>query len=147
MLRGGSSSQHDTSTPIHAAVPPILDGIITSPVESSSNFRPTLSHLTHHAFDLKSFFWADRLMVQRWFEVLMISLSTLLWGASADELGYPNPVQRPLGMNKLAQVGVLALRPRTSSVGCHGSVMDEARVAIFFSSCWSKSEDLRQRLG
>jgi hypothetical protein len=113
------SSKDEASTTIHAAVPPVLDGIVTSTMESTSNLSPPLSHFSNHALNLKTFFGADWFVIQRWFEILMVPFPTLLWGARADELSYPDPIQRSLGVYQLAQVGILCLGPRSSSMGCH----------------------------
>jgi hypothetical protein len=66
MLRRGSSPQHQSSSPVHAPIPPVLDGVVASPVKFSSNVCPTLPHLGDHAFDLKPLFRADGLVVEGW---------------------------------------------------------------------------------
>jgi hypothetical protein len=43
----GPPSKHMTATPIHAAIPPVLDCIIAPAMKSPSDFSPTLPHLTH----------------------------------------------------------------------------------------------------
>jgi len=121
VLRGGSPSEDEASTTIHAAVPPVLDGIVASTMESTSNFSPPLSHLSNHSLNLQTLFRADGFVIQRRFEILMVPFPALLRGARSNELGYPDPVQCSLGVYQLAQVGVFCLRPRSSSMRCHDS--------------------------
>jgi len=55
-------------------------------------------------------------MIQCWLEVLVVSLPALLRGARTDELGYSDPIQGSLGVNKAFEISILCLRPRSSSV-------------------------------
>jgi len=64
MLRRRSSSKNESSATIHAAVPPILDGIVASTMKSTSNLGPPLPHFSNHAFNLQTFFRADRFVIQ-----------------------------------------------------------------------------------
>jgi len=65
-LGGGSTAEVETSPTVHAPIPPVLDGVVASPVKFSSNVCPTLPHLGDHAFDLKPLFRADGLVVEGW---------------------------------------------------------------------------------
>jgi uncharacterized membrane protein len=64
MLRGRPSSEDETSTTVHAAVPPILDGIVASTMESTSNLSPSLPHFSYHALNLQTLVGTDRLVIQ-----------------------------------------------------------------------------------
>jgi len=103
------SQDESSSSSVHTSIPPILHRIVASSRELSSDLCPSFSHLAHQSFNLESFFGADRLMIERGFEILMISLSTLFGGARTDELGNSYPVQGSLSMDKLNKVSVLSL--------------------------------------
>lgn len=64
--------------PVHAAIPPVLDSVVTSVTEPSRDLSPSFPHFLYKLFDHFAFLSGDRLMVQAWLEVLMISLTTLL---------------------------------------------------------------------
>ncbi len=109
-------SQDESSSPVHTAIPPVLHCIVASTRELSSDLCPSFSNLAHQSFNPASFFGADRLMIERGFEILMISLSTVFGGARTDELGNSYPVQGSLSMDKLNKVSVLSLRPWSPSM-------------------------------
>lgn len=73
------ASNNEATSAIHTTIPPILDGIVTSSLKSPCDFCPALSHLSDHSFNFLAFFGRDGIMVQARFQVLMISLSALLW--------------------------------------------------------------------
>jgi hypothetical protein len=77
-LRRALPAKYETASPVHAAIPPVLDGIVASAMEPPRDLSPPLPHLTNQALNLESFFGADGLMVQRGLEVLVISLPALL---------------------------------------------------------------------
>jgi hypothetical protein len=113
---GRRPSSDESSSPVHTAIPPVLHCIVASTRELSSDLCPSFSHLANEGFNLESFFGADRLMIEGRFQVLMVSLSTLLWRARADELSNSHPIQGSLGMNKLNEVSVFPLRPWSTSM-------------------------------
>lgn len=83
------------------------------------DLRPPLPDLRHQALNKKTLFRADRFVVQAGFQVLVISLSALLWGPRADELGDADPVEGTLGVHELGEVGVFGLGPGPTSMGRH----------------------------
>lgn len=70
---------NEATSAIHTTIPPVLDGIVTSSYKAPCDFCPALSHLTDQSFNYFPFFGRDGIMIQGGFQVLMISLSTLLW--------------------------------------------------------------------
>lgn len=90
-----------SSLAIHAAVPPVLDGIVAAVAESASDLRPTLSHVVDHALDQQAFLGRDGLTVQRRLQVLVEAFSALLGRAKVHVLGDANPVVRPLFADEL----------------------------------------------
>lgn len=67
------------STPsVHAAVPPILDGVVTTTTQSPGNLSPALAHLANHLLDHDAFLWRDGLMIEIRLEVLVESFPALL---------------------------------------------------------------------
>lgn len=73
------ASDNEATSAIHTTIPPVLDRIVTSSFKSPCDFCPALSHLSDQSFNYLAFFGRDGIMVQAGFQVLMISLSTLLW--------------------------------------------------------------------
>lgn len=49
---------------VHAAVPPVLHGVVAAVPKSPRNLRPALAHLANHAFNHQALFRRDRLAVQ-----------------------------------------------------------------------------------
>lgn len=92
LLRGLSDFDLATSvgvvapSAVHAAVPPVLDGIVAAATQSSRDLRPSLAHFSDHLFDEHSFLGSDRVMVQVWFEILMEALAALLGRTGLDSL-------------------------------------------------------------
>lgn len=101
------------------SVPPVLDSIVGTATKASSNLSPTLAHLGNHLLNHGTLLWGDGFMVEVWLEVLVISLTALLWGAGLDHAGDAHPVVRALGVNKAEEVLVLSLGPGSSLVGRH----------------------------
>jgi hypothetical protein len=64
-----------------AAIPPILDGIVTSVIEPAGDLGPAFAHFFDETFNLQTLLWRNGVMVKRWLEVLMVSLTTLLGGS------------------------------------------------------------------
>lgn len=64
---------------VHAAIPPVLDGVVASSVQSSSDLGPSLANLGDHSFDQDTLLGRYWLEVQRRFQVLMIAFTALLW--------------------------------------------------------------------
>lgn len=98
----GFTAQDEATTAIHAAIPPVFDGIVATAMQTARNLGPTLAHLGDHAFDLEAFFGTDGLVVEGWLEVLVITFATLLGRAGADELGNTNPIESALSVDELA---------------------------------------------
>lgn len=111
ILRAGTgpSSNHQAPPSVHAAIPPVLDGVVTAAVESSRDLSPPLPNLGDQTFDEEAFLGTNRFVIQRRLQILMISLSTLLRRSRANELCDAYPVERALSVNELGKIGVLAL--------------------------------------
>lgn len=71
--------------PVHAAVPPVLDGIVAAAVETPCDLSPTLAHLRHQPLDHCALLWCDGVVVEGGLEVLVEAFTALLWCAGADE--------------------------------------------------------------
>ena len=95
----GFAAEDETTTAVHAAIPPVFNGIIAAPMQSTGNLGPTLAHFGDHAFYLEALFGADGFVVEGRLEVLVISFATLLGGAGANELSNADPVQGALGVD------------------------------------------------
>ena len=107
-------SNHDATATIHAAVPPILYGIVASAWKSSCDFGPSLSHLCDQLLNKLAFLRCDRLMAQSWLQVLMIPLPALFRGSRYKELRNLDPIMSTVHIDKAQQRGILELRPRSS---------------------------------
>jgi hypothetical protein len=99
-----------------AAIPPVLDSIVTSTIEAASNLGPTLSNLPHQLIDLGALLRGDGLVVKTRLQVLVIALAALLGCPGSEGLGNSYPVEGAMGVDKFHQVRILGVRPRTSSV-------------------------------
>lgn len=116
---GSGGSSRGRKTPplaVHAAIPPVLDGIVTAVAQSAGNLSPPLAHVVHHAFDQQALFSGDRLAVQGRFEVLVEALPTLLGRPVVHVLGDAHPVVGALFAHQLDKQLVLLGDPRTSTV-------------------------------
>lgn len=82
----------ESSASVDTSVPPVLDGIIASSVELSCDLGPSLSHLLDQFFDDETFLRGDRVVVEVWLEVLVVSFAALLWRAGSDKLRDADPV-------------------------------------------------------
>lgn len=80
------------ASPVHATIPPILDCVVAASSQTSGNLSPSLAHLGNHLLDHDTFLRSDGVMVEVGLEVLVISLSALLWGSSLNGRRYPDPV-------------------------------------------------------
>lgn len=98
------SPDHDPPATIHAAVPPIFDGVVASTTKAAGNFRPPFPHLTHQSFDDGTFIRRNGIVVQRRFQILVETFPALLGRPRSDQVGYPHPIMSTLGMHKLKQV-------------------------------------------
>jgi len=72
------------SPPVHAAVPPVFDRVVTAAVEAAGYLCPTLPHFSYQTLDHRPFLWRDRVVVERRFEVLVEALAALFWRAGTD---------------------------------------------------------------
>ena len=114
--RGFGATTLKTFPSVHAAVPPVLDCVITAAVKATRNFSPSLAHFVYHAFDHLALLRRDGAQVEGRLEVLMIPLTTLLGGAELNDFGYAHPIVRTMLLDKLEKVLVLCLRPGASAV-------------------------------
>ena len=101
---------------IHASIPPVFDSIVTAIPKSSSNFCPATSHITHHPFNHFSFLVSDRVMIQRLFQILVVSFSTLLRCPVLHVLRDAYPIVGTFLLDKIKQKLVLICVP-WSAVG------------------------------
>lgn len=99
-----------------AAVPPVLDSVVTASRQATSNLGPTLTKLTDEALNGSTFLGGDGLMAERGLEVLVKSLSALLGGSGAKSLSNADPVQGAMGADKAHEVAVLMIGPRSSAM-------------------------------
>ena len=100
---GISPTVDQPPSPVHATIPPVLDGVVASSIQSSRNLGPSLAHLVHQSLDEDAFFWGDGVMAQGRFEVLVESLPTLLGRPRSDQHRYSDPVVSSLCMDQLEQ--------------------------------------------
>lgn len=92
-VRPGAVGRREASSlAVHAAVPPILDGVVAAVPESAGDFGPALAHLVDHAFDHQALLSRDGLAVQRGLQILMKSFTALLGRSEVHVLGDANPV-------------------------------------------------------
>ena len=104
---------------ILTAVPPVLDGIVTSATQATSDLSPALAHLGDHLLDQSTLFGGNGLMVEVGLEVLVIPLTALLGRTGLDHRGYPYPVVGTLGVDQADEDLVLGLGPGSSLVCRH----------------------------
>lgn len=115
---------------VHAAIPPILNGVVAAVTEAASNFSPTLAHLIDHAFDHKTLVGRNGFPIQRGLEVLVEAFPTLLRRAVVHVLRDADPVVRALLTNKLQEQLIFFRDPRSTTVsGSHGRE-DDVRVKV-----------------
>ena len=62
-LEVAASTVSSPSSPVHAAVPPVLDSVVASATESACDFGPTFAHLANHLLNHETFLWGNRIMV------------------------------------------------------------------------------------
>lgn len=140
--RGGSAGRETSSLAVHAAIPPVLDSIITAVAQSACNLCPTLAHLIHHVFNHQTLVSRNGLAVQRGFEVLVESLPTLLGRAVVHVLGDTHPVVGALIAHQLDEQLVLFRYPGSSTVS-----MDHCCCRYREGRCLKMSEEERNRGG
>lgn len=99
-----------------AAVPPVLDSIVTASRQTTSNLSPTLTKLTDEALNGSTLLGGDGLMAERGLEVLVKSLSALLGGSGAKSLSNADPVQGAMSADKAHEVAVFMVGPRSSAM-------------------------------
>jgi hypothetical protein len=75
----GVLSLSSSLTPVLAAVPPVLDGVVAASIEPARDLGPFLSHLRDHSLDCLSLFSRDGVVVKVRLEILVIALPALLW--------------------------------------------------------------------
>lgn len=63
---------------VHAAVPPVLDGVVATVAKSTGDFSPSFTHLMDELLDQLAFLSRNRFVIEARFQVLVISFSTLL---------------------------------------------------------------------
>lgn len=112
-----------TLAAILASVPPVLDCIIAATMQTSCNLGPPLANLADENLYLGALLGCDGLMVKCGLQVLVKSLSALLGRAGSEGLGNANPVQGALVADKLHEITVFLLGPRSSSLSHCGSVV------------------------
>jgi len=84
LLGRGATAEDETPPAVHATIPPVLDCVVTASVKLPGDICPPLAHLRDQTLDLKTFFGADGLVVERGLQVLVVPFSTLFWRARAD---------------------------------------------------------------
>lgn len=106
---------------VHAAIPPILNGVVTAVTEAASDLSPTLAHLVDHAFNHKTLVGRNGFPVQGGLKVLVEAFPTLLRRAVVHVLRDADPVVRALFTNKLQEQLIFFRDPRSTTVsGSHG---------------------------
>ena len=111
-----------TSSAVLATVPPVLDCIVAATMESACDLSPALAHLGDHLLNEGAFLWGDGVVVEMRLEVLVVTLTTLLWRAGLDHGRDANPVVGALGVDEVEEDRVLGLGPWTSLVCRHCDV-------------------------
>ena len=113
---GRPTMLHIASFPsIHATIPPILHRVVATIAEATCDFCPSLSHFLHQLLNHLSFRGGNRFVVERWFQVLVIPLATLLWRPMLHMLRYADPIVRTLGPDKVQKSCIFVWEPRPSS--------------------------------
>lgn len=64
---------------IHTPIPPVLHSVVASIPQPSGDLCPTFSHILNELLNHLALVWGDRLMIETWFEILMIPFAALLW--------------------------------------------------------------------
>lgn len=113
------ATDDDPPSPVHTTVPPVLHRIVASSVKSTSDFRPTLTHLAHQAFNQLTLIWRNGLVIQARFQILVKAFPALLGRARPDYMGNPHPIVGSLVLYQMQKVRVFALRPRTPLMRTH----------------------------
>ena len=117
--RGGGRGK-TAALAVHAAIPPVLDSVVTAVTQSASNLSPALAHVVHHTLDHQALISRNGLAVQRWLEVLVKSLPALLGRPVVHVLRDAHPVVGSLFAHQLNKKLVLFRDPRASTVRvCH----------------------------
>lgn len=117
--RGGGGGK-TTALAVHAAIPPVLDCVVTAVTQSTSDLSPALAHVVHHALDHQALIGRNGLAVQRGLEVLVESLPALLGRPVVHVLRDAHPVIGALFAHQLNKKLVLFRDPRASTVRvCH----------------------------
>ena len=93
-------------SPIHTTVPPVLHCIIAPVTESPGNFGPSLAHFLHKLLNHLSLLCRDRFVIKGWFEILVISLSTLLRRSMLHVLRYADPIVGTLSADEVQERGI-----------------------------------------
>lgn len=105
-----------SSLPVHASIPPVLDGVVAAVAQSPGDLRPALSHFVDHPFDHHALLGGDGLVVQGRLQVLVESLPALLGRSVAHVLRDAYPVVGSLFAHELEQRLVLFWNPRPTTV-------------------------------
>ena len=106
---------------VHAAIPPVLDGVVAAVAQAAGDLCPTLAHLIHHALDHQALVGRDGFPVQRGLEVLVEALTALLGRAEVHLLRDADPVVGALFAHELQEQLVFFGDPRSTTMrGRHG---------------------------
>ena len=115
-----------TSSSIHPAIPPVLDGVVAASIESSCDLGPSLAHLTDQFLDEATLLWTDWLMVQGRLEILMKALSALFGRTGSNQVRDADPIVRALALHELEKAGVFSWAPWSSLVWAHAGSDEDA---------------------
>lgn len=125
---GDGRGRETAAFAVHAAVPPVLDGIVAAVAQAAGDLGPTLAHFIHHAFDQETLVGGDGLPVQSGLEVLVEAFPTLLGRAEVHMLRNAHPVVRALFTDELHKQLIFFGDPRATTVGRgHGEGVGEMR--------------------
>lgn len=98
----------------HAAIPPILDRVVTAVTQLAGNLGPTLARVIHLVCYQQTLLGRNRLMVQRRLELLVEALSTLLGGPVEHVLRDAHLIVGTLLLHQLDKQLILLGDPKTS---------------------------------
>ena len=109
----------ETLSSVHAAIPPVLDGVVASAMQSASNLGPPLAHLGDHPLNQDTLLGRDGIQVQRRLEILVEPLTALLGRPGLHELRDAHPIVSSVTVDQIEQILIFGLGPGAPTVLDH----------------------------
>lgn len=81
-----------SSSAVHAAIPPVLDGVVAASAKAAGDLGPALAHFANHLLDENALLGSDGVMVEVGFQILVETFATLLGRAGLNGRRDADPV-------------------------------------------------------